>query len=188
MQTLQKYRGRQVAALCCALLGIVARDVPVRAADESSAAFAEALQQLQTGDASHAAKSLEALTRREPKNALAWRTLGNAYQQLHDYDRAVAAYRRALALNADSPQTLYSIGTAYAAKQDIEHAFEWLIRARATRRFDMTQLTQNPNLSVLRRDPRFASLLPKPAEFEKPFVEPVKIIREWRGQASNDQF
>jgi len=27
-----------------------------------------------------------------------------------------------------------------------------------------------------------------PDKFEPPFVEPLKIIREWRGEASNDQF
>jgi hypothetical protein len=43
-------------------------------------------------------------------------------------------------------------------------------------------------LAGLRKDSRFNALLPTPADFEKPFVEPVKIIREWHGEAAGDQF
>lgn len=133
-------------------------------------------------------KSLQAITQRDPKNAAAWRALGTAYTRLHNYDAAIAAYRHALAVEPDSPQTFFNIGKAYAANKDAEHAFEWLGRARATHRYDMTQITDDPILVALSGDPRFATLLPKPAEFERPFVEPVKIIREWRGEAPNDQF
>jgi hypothetical protein len=35
---------------------------------------------------------------------------------------------------------------------------------------------------------RFAPLLPSRADFDAPFVEPVKIIREWDGEKGNDQF
>ena len=52
----------------------------------------------------------------------------------------------------------------------------------------MTQIDSDPNLSSLKADPRFAALLPTPADFAHPFVEPVKIIREWDGEAANDQF
>jgi len=30
--------------------------------------------------------------------------------------------------------------------------------------------------------------LPAPEDFAEPFVEPVKVIREWDGEAANDQF
>ena len=42
----------------------------------------------------------------------------------------------------------------------------------------------------LKSDPELAQPQPllQPDDFEPPFVEPVKIIREWRGEASNDQF
>jgi hypothetical protein len=40
----------------------------------------------------------------------------------------------------------------------------------------------------LKSDPRFAALLPRPTDFENPFVEPVTVFREWDGEAANDQF
>ena len=52
----------------------------------------------------------------------------------------------------------------------------------------MTQMTVDADLAALPRDERFAQLLPKAEEFERPILEPVKIIREWRGEAANDQF
>src|SRR5437879_13013746 len=52
----------------------------------------------------------------------------------------------------------------------------------------MTQMTVDDTLVSLLEASRFAALLPTAREFEHPFVEPVIIIREWRGEAANDQF
>src|SRR5437879_2009586 len=52
----------------------------------------------------------------------------------------------------------------------------------------MTQMSVDENLVSLLEDSRFAALLPTAREFEHPFVEEVRIIREWRGEAANDQF
>jgi len=41
---------------------------------------------------------------------------------------------------------------------------------------------------VLKTDPRFRALLPTAADFAEPFVETVQVIREWDGEAANDQF
>ena len=117
-----------------------------------------------------------------------WRLLGSAYQQLHDNHRAISAYRQALALEPDSPQALYGLGSAYAGAKNWPQAWHWLGRAQATHRFDMSQITEDPNLTPVNHDPRFAALLPRAADFEHPFVEPVRIIHEWRGEAANDQF
>ena len=52
----------------------------------------------------------------------------------------------------------------------------------------MTQVEGAPELSALKGDPRFAALLPTRKDFDYPFVEPVKILREWDGEAANGQF
>lgn len=125
---------------------------------------------------------------KHPRDARAWSTLGRAYQQQHDFDKAIGAYRRALELEPDAPRVLYWLGSAYAAKGDASQAFEWLARARDSRRYDMTEMTVDEDLKGLHADPRFAALLPRPEDFENPFVEPVKIIREWRAESAEDQF
>jgi hypothetical protein len=170
------------------LLGLVSTGSGLRAAPFPKPDLDAALAQLQGGDAAGAATALTAITVREPGNAAAWQALGTARLRLHEYDPAISAYQRALRLQPDSPRIFYSLGTAYAAKHETGAAFEWLQRAAATRRYDMTQITSDAALTELRGDPRFAALLPAPEAFAQPFVEPVKIIREWRGEASEDQF
>lgn len=171
--------------LCC--LAPVCTTVFAAAAPEA-AALSAALAQFQAGDAAGAARALGEITARDPGNALAWRNLGKASAQLRDYDGAIAAYLQALKLEPDSPRVFYSLGAAYAAKQDPGRAFAWLGRAAATHRYDMSEMTTDADLAILRGDARYAALLPGPADFERPFVEPVKIIHEWRGEAAGDQF
>ena len=150
--------------------------------------LAAAAARLQAQDPAGAARILEAVTSREPANARAWRLLGVAYQRALEFDKALATYRKALELEPGAPQVLYNIGTAYALKREADAAFDWLGRAKATRALDMTQIETDADLSALKTDPRFRALLPAPEDFAQPFVEPVKVIREWDGEAANDQF
>jgi hypothetical protein len=147
-----------------------------------------AVTQLQNGDAAGAAKSLKVIAAAEPDNAAAWRALAASEAAQHHYDAAIAGYLHALKIQPDAPKVFYQIGAAYAAKRDSKLAFEWLGKARETRRYDMTEIAADVHLAGLRKDPRFIALLPTPEDFERPFVEPVKIIREWRGEAAGDQF
>jgi hypothetical protein len=128
------------------------------------------------------------LVQAEPRNAAAWRALGIEDLRLHRFSAAISAFQHSLVLQPDSPRNLYSLGVAYAGKHDADRAFEWLERARASHRYDMTAITEEKDLAALRTDKRFAKLLPSPEDFEHPFVEAVKIIREWRGEAAGDQF
>ena len=151
-------------------------------------ALTAALSELQRGDTAEAASLLEAVVAEDPDSAPAWRALGSAYQRSHANQRAIRAFRRALSIEPDSPQTFYNLGSVYAAEHDARNALAWLRRARATRRYDMTQMSVDESLAPLLGDSRFAALLPTAREFEHPFVEKVRIIREWRGEAADDQF
>ena len=150
--------------------------------------LAQGVALLQSGDAAGAVNVLKAVTSREPRNGRAWRNLGVAYQQAKDPESAIAAFQRALEVQPEMPAPLYNIAIIYAARQDADHAFEWLDKAKATRKIDMTQAEAAPELAPFRSDPRFAAILPKALDFADPFVESVKIIREWVGEGSNDQF
>jgi tetratricopeptide (TPR) repeat protein len=130
---------------------------------------------------------LKAVTSREPRNGRAWRNLGVAYQQAKDPDNAIAAFQRALEVEPEMIAPLYNIALTYAAKQDADHVFEWLGKAKVTRRIDMTRAEVAPELAPFRSDPGFAAILPKASDFSDPFVEPVKIIREWVGETGNGQ-
>jgi hypothetical protein len=148
----------------------------------------QAMARLQAQDPAGALAIAEQIVAREPGNARAWRVLGVAAKGTKDLDRAMAAFRKSLELEPANSTALYNIGVVYALKSDRDRAFEWLGKAKATHRIDMTQIQPDADLASLRDDPRFAALLPVPADFAAPFVEDVKILREWDGEAMNDQF
>ena len=148
----------------------------------------EAMGRLQSGDAEGARKILVELVRREPADATAWRVLGAVCLKLENADCAHSAYQKVLGLETGSPQALFGLAVVSAMRDDKDHAFEWLGKAKATRRFDMTSMENDVHFAKMRDDPRYKALLPKPSDFSDPFVEPVKIVREWDGEAANDQF
>ncbi len=154
----------------------------------SEPTLAAGVARLQANDSEGAAKILEQVTTHEPNNGRAWRNLALAYQNLKDWDRAIVANRRALDVEPSVPTPLFNLGILYAQKGDRDHAFSWLAKAKATRRIDMTQVEVTSELAALKNDSRFAALIPSRADFDAPFVEPVKIIREWDGEKANDQF
>ncbi len=175
------------------LLALAASSLPPAGAraepqEPKEPSLSDALARLQAGDADAAASILEKLVAREPGNGAAWRTLGQARRRRKDLEGAIEAWRKALEVDPGTPSPLLGIGLTYAARKDLEHAYEWLGKAKATGRIDMTQVENSPDLEFLKADPRFAGLLPTAKDFADPFVEPVKIIREWDGEASNDQF
>jgi hypothetical protein len=148
----------------------------------------EALASMQASDYTGAATILEQVTQREPRNGRAWRNLALAYQNLKQWEHAIQANQRALEVDPTVPTPLFSLGVVSALKGDKDQAFAWLGKAKATHKIDMTQLEATPELSALKSDGRLAALLPTRADFDDPFVEPVKIIREWDGESANDQF
>jgi hypothetical protein len=121
-------------------------------------------------------------------NGTAWRYLGVAHLKLHESAAAEQAFWKALALEPKNPSLLLFLGIAAAQAGQTEEAFEWLQKAKATRRVDMSQLEIESDLATLSGDPRYSALLPRPEDFAHPFVEPVTIIREWDGEAAGDQF
>ena len=150
--------------------------------------LADALAKLQAHDAAGAAPMLEAIVREQPSNGRAWRVLASAYEQLKRFDDAISAEKKSLDVDPGMPAPLLSLGSLYARKGDPDAAFLWLARAKATRKIDMTQLQANRAFDTLRKDERFGALLPRPEDFADPFVEPVHVLREWDGEAANDQF
>src|ERR1700761_5663016 len=78
--------------------------------------LAAGIARLQASDYAAAARILEQVTRREPRNGRAWRNLALAYQKLKQFDLAIAAYLHALQVDPAVPTPLFNIGTLYALK------------------------------------------------------------------------
>lgn len=185
-----------VSARCVALLLLSlsvgpaswSSDLAQAPAPPPAATIADAMARMQANDPEGAVRILEQVVRNQPGNGRAWRNLGAAQQKRKEFDLAIEAWRQALVVEPKMPMPYYNIGLAYAAKGDADHAIEWLGKARETHKIDMTLMEGAPELKSLRSDPRLAALAPTAKDFADPFVEPTKILREWDGEASNDQF
>ncbi len=114
---------------------------------------ANALFQAQQWD--QAAADYEAIVGSEPGNGPAWLRLGNSRHSLKQYDKAIAAYEKAVALGAGLPGGRYNLACAYALNGDKEKAFAWLDKALAAGFRNVAQLRNDPDLASLRDDPRF---------------------------------
>ena len=111
--------------------------------------------------------------------------LGVAYQGAKEIDKALAAYRKALEIEPDSPAGALQHRHRVRAEAGRQRRVR-VARARRRRRgrLDMTQIETDPNLVLAQSAiPRFRALLPTPEDFAQPFVEPVKVDPRvgWRG-------
>lgn len=143
---------------------------------------------VQAKDYDGAVRILEDFTRRNPSAPAAWNLLGLSHHRRGDLDRALPAYLKAAEFPQTRPVALYNAACVYALKGEKDEAFKLLQRVRQTGNIDMSLVTGDADLKTLRDDPRFPMLLPKPEDFADPFIEKVKIIHEWRGEAKGDQF
>jgi hypothetical protein len=157
---------------------------PPRAPAEVTAAQAA----LQAGQADSAIRTLEAYFVRNPDATQGRLLLGNAYAQKGDLDKAVAAYERVTAPRPARLQATFLIAGVHARRGKIDKALELLGQLKASGAYDMELVRTGAEFAALRSDPRFAAVMFAPEDFVNPFVEPVRVIHEWRGETKGDQF
>jgi tetratricopeptide (TPR) repeat protein len=74
---------------------------------------------------------LEPLSQMEPYNAMVWTNLGAAYlgnpvlARDEEYEKAIAAFERALEINPIAPNVAYNLGLIFRDRQNHERARYW---------------------------------------------------------------
>ena len=101
----------------------------------------------------------EAAVAADPKNHDAWVTLGNDYFDIHQPQKAVAAYAKALALKPNDPNVLTDQGVMYRQLNQFDKAVANFQKAS---KLDPTHVQSLFNLGVV-----YASDLHKPDEAAK---------------------
>lgn len=185
---------RPVVGVWCATIGFAFGQSPVGesatpapSASVSKPSILAAMVFLRTGDAAGAAKVMEEVVKIEPNRGQNWRLLGQTYLMSKQIDQALRAYEKAAEVEPERTPFI-KLASLFATKGDTNKAFSWLRKAKDSRRVDMSEVEHDPAFAPLRSDARFKSLLPSAADFANPFVEKVKVIREWDGEHSDDQF
>jgi hypothetical protein len=175
---------RAMAAIVIAALALGPRPF----AAQPAPTVPQAIARLQNQDFSGAAEILEEVTTNETENGRAWSLLGLAYRSMDRPDEAIAAYEQAVSLPNSGDVALFNLGLTLLLNGRAERGFELLGEARALGGVELTQIDINPGVEPFRDDPRYMALLPTTEQFADPFVEPARIIHEWRGESVNDQF
>jgi hypothetical protein len=175
-----------IAAVTIAILASATG--PAAQSPAPTGTLGDARARLQANDLTGAIAVLESLVQRTPHDPSVWHLLGTAHRRSKDPSRALAAYRKSLELNGNAPQLFYDTAVAHAMTQEFDLALEWLSKARASRQVDMSQMDVDADLGAMRSDPRLARMRPTDEDFANPFIEPVRVLREWRGESANEQF
>jgi tetratricopeptide (TPR) repeat protein len=131
---------------------------------------------------------LEDFTAKNPQRGGAVQLLARTYAQKGDADGALRTYERLLAYPGQRGTALVEIAALHHASKDEAKTFAALKSVRESGSVDFDQLRTDARFESLHKDPRFLALLPKPADFEKPFVEKTRVIHELRGDAKSAQF
>jgi hypothetical protein len=164
----------------------------------AAAAFAQAPApppEIRTANEKIAAKDfdgaiavLEDYTAKNPQRGGAVQLLARTYAQKGDVDAAVRTYERLMPYPGQRGTALMEIAALHHARKDEAKTYAALKRVRETGSVDFDQLRTDARFESLHKDARFLALLPKPADFEQPFVEKTRVIHELRGDAKSGQF
>ncbi|MFI5234552.1 MAG: FG-GAP-like repeat-containing protein [Gemmatimonadales bacterium] len=179
------FRGTTITALCC--LGLIGASLSAQSAAQNET-VQQAQQLIGASKFDSASALLEPLVKDVPAFGRAWLSLGAARRGAGQIDAAAAALEHAAALPRARQPAVQALFLLYAGAGRLDQAYRWFDEMQRARRGDFTGVVGNPEIAALKSDRRFALLFPTPASFAKPFVEPVKIIHEWRGETPGDEF
>ena len=104
-------------------------------------------------------------------------------------DSAIAVFESIVAgRQAGSPRAFQELVVLYAAAGKFDDAHRAMLGARSAG-LDYSSLASHQGIASLKNDVRFAILFPGAEMFKAhPFVEPTRIIHEWRGESAGDEF
>lgn len=143
---------------------------------------------LQAGIPDSAIRLLEDFFRRNPTAAAGRLLLGNAWRQKGDAQRALAAYEQVVQPRPARLQAQFNAAAMLSLLGQPDSAVSLLVAVKNSGAFDMDQVQSSPDFANVLRHPRFAETQFTAADFTNPFVEPVRVIHEWTGEAKGDQF
>lgn len=102
---------------------------------------------------------LQRIAKRLPEDTEVLRALGDLYTRTGDYSEGLRVDERLSQLCSEDPLVWYNLGCSLALTGGKEDALEALSRALELGYDDYEWMKKDPDLAVLRGDPRFESML-----------------------------
>ena len=109
------------------IAGCVTTGSPTQKEKEARVQLGDSL--LQEGKYQDALRELLEAAEVDPENAGIQNSLGLAYQNLREYDKAVSHYKRALQLKPDFPEVANNLGTVYVLMGQLDTAIVYFQKA-----------------------------------------------------------
>lgn len=147
-----------------------------------------AKKKIEAKDPAGAIAILEDFTTKNPRNFAAVQLLSQNHLRSGAFEAAVAAWDRVMPYPRLRGNALLEVAALHLGRKDEAKALVALQSASRSGNIDFDVLRSDGRFGSLHTDPRFLALFPRPADFEKPFVEPVRVIHEIRGDAKGAQF
>jgi len=147
-----------------------------------------AIHEMNTGSYETGITMMTTLLEEHPDLVAAWISLGRVQRQKSDMKGSLTTFTKAVNKNSGNAILMFQLGIAHGYMDEVDAAFYWLHKVKETNLVNMTSLDALPVASHLKKDSRYEGLFPTEEEFADPFVEGTRIIHEWRGENSGDQF
>jgi tetratricopeptide (TPR) repeat protein len=145
-----------VALLLLVLFAVLGQTVFAQA--QPSPKMLAANELLKSQHWAEAAKAYEDIVNEEPNNGRAWYQLGVARFSLQQFEPAIAAFQKNVAISKN-PNVMYNMACAYARLGQKDKALEWLDKAVNNKTPLFVNMATDPDLVSLRDDARFKELL-----------------------------
>ena len=143
---------------------------------------------MQAGLVDSAVRTLEGYFEHNPSAIVGRLLLGNAYAKKGELDKAIDSYAKVTAPRPTRLQAMFLAAGIQARRGKSDEALTLLTQLKASGAYDMSLVQSSPDFAALHDDPRFTAAMFHPEDFANPFVEPVRIIHEFRGETAGDQF
>ncbi|MEM1179219.1 MAG: integrin alpha [Acidobacteriota bacterium] len=159
-----------------------------KAPTASTVSFEEARALLRAREFDRAAEALRALAGATPQDDAVWRALGQAYAGAERWAEAVEAHLRSARSESLREAAWWDAARALARLERTQEMLLILERLAERGATDMTRIGTVPDFAPYRDHPRVRALWPTLEDLDRPFVEDVRVLHEWRGEAAGDSF
>ena len=170
------------------LAGTTLAQTPSQTAPPGTTDIRQAMNAMRQGDMAGAVGILDSLVAVHPELGAAWNALGIVQRTAGDHAASLAAFETAESLNPGNGSAVFNVGVAHALLNQVDEAFDWLIRAKETGSVLTANIALSPAAANLRADPRWGSLFPDESEYASPFVEDREVLQDWFGETAGDVF